>query len=180
MTTELCDEIRLAVELVRMTPSDLRRLKEENARLTEWKSSVLNALKTFPEFTAGEWGGDKEGWGFCFEIVRWAQRELARRQSDDDLLRTELDAAGVDPCEGQPVTARVRWLMDELERVKGDAARWRFARTIFSFEDIERAAYECRGTWQFKPNEEESLKTDAAVDAEIERNAARNGETTKQ
>lgn len=104
------------------TASLLAEARQEIDRLVEWKSSVLSALKTFPEFQAGEWVGDKEGWGFCFELIRWAQRESAQHEADDQLLRSELDSAGAPACEGQSVTARVRWLLDELERL---SVRWR-------------------------------------------------------
>lgn len=42
-----------------------------------------------------------------------------------------------------------------------DAARWRFARTIFSIEDIERTVEDMRGS---EPTEEENAKADAAID----------------
>lgn len=47
--------------------------------------------------------------------------------ADLSLLRAELDAAGVPPCDGQPVTARVRWLLDELERRNDNTNRLRAA-----------------------------------------------------
>lgn len=68
--------------------SEVRRQAEEIASLREWKSSILNALKTVPEFETGKWAGDKEGWGFCFEFIHWMRRENAslREQVADDLL----------------------------------------------------------------------------------------------
>lgn len=62
--------------------SELTRLRGEVERLTEWKSSVLGAIKQIPEFTTGEWGGDKEGWGFCFELIRWITRSHTTLTAD--------------------------------------------------------------------------------------------------
>lgn len=39
----------------------IAQLKELD-KLTEWKQSILNALKDIPEWQAGEWAGDKEDW----------------------------------------------------------------------------------------------------------------------
>ena len=47
------------------------------AALREWKGGVLGAVKTIPEYTSGKWAGDKEGWGFVFELIRWQIREVA-------------------------------------------------------------------------------------------------------
>lgn len=49
----------------------LRVMRAEIDRLKEWRDSVSNAIKQIPEFTTGKWGGDKDGWGYHFEIVRW-------------------------------------------------------------------------------------------------------------
>ena len=37
----------------------------------EWINSVSAAVKSAPEFAAGQWAGDKEGWGYHHEVVRW-------------------------------------------------------------------------------------------------------------
>ncbi len=47
------------------------------AKLTEWRDSVLSALKAKPEFVAAEWAGDKQGWGFVFEFINWLYRDRA-------------------------------------------------------------------------------------------------------
>jgi hypothetical protein len=44
----------------------------------EWKDSVLGMIKRIPEYETGEWGGDKEGWGFCFELIKWQTAEVAK------------------------------------------------------------------------------------------------------
>jgi hypothetical protein len=49
----------------------------ERNRLQEWRDSVSAAIKNIPEFHTGEWGGDKEGWGFHFEVVNWFIRDRA-------------------------------------------------------------------------------------------------------
>lgn len=47
--------------------------------LEEWKRSVLNAVKQIPEYEIGVWGsGDKEGWGYVFEVIRWQTRRVSR------------------------------------------------------------------------------------------------------
>ena len=38
---------------------------------TQWREAILGLLKTFPEFESLEWGGDKEGWVFCFELIKY-------------------------------------------------------------------------------------------------------------
>lgn len=55
--------------------AELAALRAENARLKEWKESVSSAIKNIPEFHTGAWAGDKEGWGFHFEVVNWLIRE---------------------------------------------------------------------------------------------------------
>jgi hypothetical protein len=50
----------------------------ELARLQQWKQSILSLVKTFPEFESGEWAGNKNGWGFVFELIKWVYNELAR------------------------------------------------------------------------------------------------------
>lgn len=35
-----------------------------------WEN-ILGLLKTFPEWESGKWGGDKNGWGFAFEFIKW-------------------------------------------------------------------------------------------------------------
>lgn len=55
----------------------------------------------------------------------------------------------------------------EAER---DGSRWRFARTIFSIEDIEWAVEEMRGSDHL---EEENVKADAAIDAAMLRGTSK-------
>jgi hypothetical protein len=59
---------------VRLTMAEL---VAEVERLKEWRDSVSSAVKSAPEFHSGHWAGDKEGWGFHFEFIRWLIRERA-------------------------------------------------------------------------------------------------------
>lgn len=61
----------------------------EIARLTEWRNAVSGAIKTAPYFEAGEWGGDKEGWGYHLEQVGWLIRERGRLQAQVAAARLE-------------------------------------------------------------------------------------------
>ena len=63
---------------------EIRRLRSPSPQpqTDEWRKSVSTAIKNIPEFHSGEWAGDKEGWGFHFEVVNWLQRhrtELEKR-----------------------------------------------------------------------------------------------------
>lgn len=40
------------------------------AALEQWRNNVSGVLKRSPLFEAGEWGGDKDGWGYHFELVK--------------------------------------------------------------------------------------------------------------
>lgn len=51
-------------------------------RLTEWKTSVLSSLESKPDFVAGEWEGDKRGWGYVFEYINWLHRDRERLKAD--------------------------------------------------------------------------------------------------
>lgn len=53
------------------------------------------------------------------------------------------------------------------EQLEKDAARWRFARTLFAIEDIEHAYRDCYGMG-FQPQEEESRRADEAIDCVME------------
>lgn len=50
----------------------------EIARLREWRDSVSGAIKSSPWFEPGQWAGDKEGWGYHFEVVRAMVREIEK------------------------------------------------------------------------------------------------------
>jgi hypothetical protein len=65
----------------------LRIQQEINQRLTDWKHGVLCAARMIPEFETGTWAGEKDGWGFVFELIRWQTKEVAQ-------LREQLEAAG--------------------------------------------------------------------------------------
>lgn len=56
---------------------ELRELRTKVARLQEWKETVLDRIKAIPEYETGKWSGDKEGWGFCFELIKWQTKEVA-------------------------------------------------------------------------------------------------------
>lgn len=54
---------------------ELASVRAENGRLADWKMNILNVIKSTPEYDPGEWAGDKEGWGYCFEMVAYSLRE---------------------------------------------------------------------------------------------------------
>lgn len=57
-------------------------LSSQLERLSEWKSSVLSSLESKPDFVAGKWAGDKQGWGYVFEYINWIHRELERLKAE--------------------------------------------------------------------------------------------------
>lgn len=59
-------------------------------RLTEWRNAVSGAIKTAPYFESGEWGGDKECWGYHVKQVDWLIRETDRIESQAAVLREAL------------------------------------------------------------------------------------------
>ena len=61
------------------------------AALREWKTAVLSAVRHIPEY-AGPWAGDKEGWGFAFEVIRWQTRHVEVLKQEAATLRAERDA----------------------------------------------------------------------------------------
>ncbi len=78
---ELQDKRDLGFEVVAM----------ERDRLQEWRDSVSGAIKNIPEFHSGEWGGDKEGWGYHFEVVNWLVRERDRLQDERAVLQQRMN-----------------------------------------------------------------------------------------
>ena len=55
--------------------AELAIVRAENGRLADWKKNILNVIKSTQEYEPGEWTGDKEGWGYCFEMVAYSLRE---------------------------------------------------------------------------------------------------------
>lgn len=55
----------------------------------EWRDSITGLLKTFPEFESLPWEGDKEGWGFCFELIKVLAKPDAERRAIVEANRTE-------------------------------------------------------------------------------------------
>lgn len=62
----------------------------EIARLKGWIESVSAAIATIPEFTTGHWGGDKAGWGWHFEMVRYCQRQRETAEASLAQLKQEV------------------------------------------------------------------------------------------
>jgi hypothetical protein len=92
-------------------------LEAENARLKEWRDSVSSAVKNVPEFHSGHWAGDKEGWGFHFELVNWLIRERDKLLAFKTYVHARLDAVGVSPDPESPHKAqgcRIGGRLDEL------------------------------------------------------------------
>lgn len=75
----------LRSQLAEMTKAN-EGLRGERDALKEWRDCVSGAIKQIPEFAAGSWYGDKEGWGFHFEMVNHVRRER-------DALKSELATA---------------------------------------------------------------------------------------
>jgi len=55
--------------------ADKMTLTAERDEAREWRTSVSSAIKSAPEFEPGSWAGDKEGWGYHFEIVNFLHRD---------------------------------------------------------------------------------------------------------
>lgn len=51
---------------------------------------MSSAVKTIPEFHSGKWAGDKEGWGFHFELINWLRRQREAAESELKSLRGAL------------------------------------------------------------------------------------------
>ncbi len=85
------------------------RAEQERDEAVEWRKSVLGAIKTSPLFQAGEWAGNKEGWGYCFELIRhWIKRE-----ADLDSLRAECDRLrGLGEAKEAVVRAAMVWWVE--------------------------------------------------------------------
>jgi hypothetical protein len=136
MTTER-DLLRARVAVVEAEAARLRRadadtvawarrvtegieiLKRQLAAMTEWRDSVSNAVKTAPEFEPGQWAGDKEGWGYHFEIVRYV---IHNRDSLREQL-VAMTAARDEACDLALDDRDGRWLWGErieaLRKVNG-------------------------------------------------------------
>jgi hypothetical protein len=115
---ECCDLLQGVID--EDSRKELRRLQIENAEfkvrmasLEEWRDSVSGAIKLIPEFAAGRWGGDKEGWGFHFEIVNWVRREKERLEAENERLRAPV-SDGEWLWDKPTGSHRTRRFMDEL------------------------------------------------------------------
>lgn len=78
---------------------------------------------------------------------------------DPDLNQIAVNAAYI--AAANP--AALSLILADHAALAQDAARWRCARNLLSIEDIEQAAADSFGTF----DEAESLKADAAIDAQI-------------
>jgi hypothetical protein len=68
--------------------ADKIALTAERDEVREWRTSVSSAIKNAPEFEPGAWAGDKEGWGYHFEIVNFLHRDrLALRARVEEAER---------------------------------------------------------------------------------------------
>jgi len=79
------DLLRLINEtLAKQMETERDQARAEAERLEEWKKSVSNICKTLPEFDKRPWTGDKDGWGFHFELIKYIgqDRDLARAEVD--------------------------------------------------------------------------------------------------
>jgi hypothetical protein len=78
------------VERVEKAEAEISSLESRLQQAQEWRDSVSGAIKQIPEFHSGKWCGDKEGWGFHFEVVRWLQRERESSESRLQVAQGEL------------------------------------------------------------------------------------------
>jgi hypothetical protein len=68
--------------------SALEPMLAELRGLQQCRNNVSAIIKEIPEFHSGEWGGDKEGWGFHFEVVKSLMRD---KQAAEQALREARD-----------------------------------------------------------------------------------------
>lgn len=59
-------------------------LVEYAERLEDWQSSVSGALRSWDLFDAGEWAGDKSGWGYHIELIGFLMRHYDATKSCSD------------------------------------------------------------------------------------------------
>lgn len=77
-------------ERLKWALGEIDSLRTQLKESEEWKLSVLSAVKTIPEHTSGQWAGDKEGWGFVFELINWLQRSKKDSEEARERLRGAL------------------------------------------------------------------------------------------
>lgn len=65
-----------------------RAAREVAKKAEEWQSSVSSALRSWDLFESGQWAGDKNGWGYHFELIRFLIRHYeATKEHPDRLAR---------------------------------------------------------------------------------------------
>lgn len=52
-------------------------------QLEEWKQAVLGKIKRWPIYEKGKWAGDKEGWGYVFELIGAAQNRIEQLEAEN-------------------------------------------------------------------------------------------------
>lgn len=85
-------ELERAFRLVAEQRGRANDARRRLAEALEWRDNVSAAIKTAPEFESGEWAGDKEGWGYHFEVVRYMVRRLAEAPEREGRIREKLTA----------------------------------------------------------------------------------------
>lgn len=50
------------------------------SKLEEWKRAILGLVKKFPIYQVGEWAGEKEGWGYVFEVIRYVHKQMLKKE----------------------------------------------------------------------------------------------------
>lgn len=56
-------------------------------KLEEWRGAVLGKIKQWPIYDEGKWAGDKESWGYIFELIGWSEK--ARKELKAELAKKE-------------------------------------------------------------------------------------------
>ncbi len=71
------------------------KFQTEVARLTEWRSSIRGLIVALiaesPDWDHA-WAGDREGWGFNFQWIKWAHTRAKAAEQGRDTLKRHLDA----------------------------------------------------------------------------------------
>ena len=112
----------------------------ERDALREWRNSISNVIKTAPEFAPGQWAGNKEGWGYHFEIVAYVFRDRRLLAAEVANLQDSLKRSTEDWEEQfnkrEALEARVQELLATIVKVTNETP----------YPDEIRGALEQRGT----------------------------------
>jgi len=113
------DEALLELSRARSTVAELEerlaRSSEENGRLKDWRDNISKLIKGRPEFSIDHWHGDKEGWGYHFEVIAHVFRERDSFKAKSESLADELAKSSTEIESLKEALARVERERDEAE-----------------------------------------------------------------